>query len=138
MQFNGECLHSVANLLLDIPCGYIHLLQRAFQALRFPLGRMKSVLLFKFSCDSLATMEIVPLVQTFSVLVHTDRDDVQMVSVNILVLIDHIGLVAVTEFLQIFACDILKIGVGQPVIWMRIEGDMDNGLLRSHCRWHIP
>ena len=99
---------------------------------------MQSVLLFQLPCDSLATMEIVPVVQTFAVLVHTDRDDVQMVAVNILVLIDHIGLVAITEFLQIFECDILKIGVGQPVIGMRIEGDMDNGLFRSHSRWHIP
>ncbi len=55
-----------------------------------------------------------------------------MVAVDVLVLEDRIGLVAVTEPCEILLGDGRQLRVAQTVVGMGIQGDMDDGLRRPH------
>lgn len=90
---------------------------------------MQTVLLFQFLADTVTATEKESLIEPPAVLVHIDRDDVQVVPVYVLVLENKIRLVAVTEFFQILPCNILKLRVRQNIVRVRIERDMKNWFL---------
>ena len=53
-----------------------------------------------------------------------------MMSCNIFVLINHIRLVAVPQFIHILFGYIRKLAVGKYIVRVRVQGDMDNRLFR--------
>ena len=97
---------------------------------------MQSVLLFQFLPDALASAEKVVLINPFSVLSHIDRDDMQMMPVNIFMLENQVRLVAVPHFFQILLCDVLQLGIRQYIVRVRIQGNMQHGVLGLDHRRH--
>ena len=97
---------------------------------------MQSVLLFQFLSDTLASAEKVGLVNPFPVFAHIDRDNVQVMPVNIFMLENQIRLVAVSQFFQILLCDVLQLGIRQYIVRVRIQGDMQHRVLGLDHRRH--
>ena len=95
---------------------------------------MEIVLLLQVTGDSLAPMVIISTVQAFAVLIHPDGHDVHVVTVNVLMLVNHVWLVAISHALQVFPCDVLHLHIRQHIIRMRIQGDMYDRLFRSDVR----
>ena len=60
----------------------------------------------------------------------------QMVAVDVLVLIHHVGLVAVAQTVEVFPCYLLQFRVRQHIVGMRIDGDVQHRLLRAHRGGH--
>ncbi len=52
-----------------------------------------------------------------------------MVSFNISVLINYVGLLTESEFVEILAGNVSEVRIRQNIIRMRIEGDMENRFL---------
>ena len=90
---------------------------------------MQSVLPFQFSGYLLAPIEVVTGVNAFAVLVHPYRHDMQMVTVDVLMLENKVRLITEAHLLQILPCDVLKLRVSQHVIGMRVKRDMHHRLL---------
>lgn len=132
-----QCLDDIADLFLYVSGSHIHFLQGAFQTVCLPFSRMQSVLAFQFSGYLLASIEIVPVADAFPVLIHPDCDNMQMLPGNVGMLKDDIRLISETEFLQIFPGNILQVGIRQPVVGMRIEGDVHDRLFRAYSFRHI-
>ena len=65
-------------------------------------------------------MDVV-VVEPLAVLTHTDGNDMQVVAVNVLVLEHDVWLIAVTDFLHVFPCDVGKLRIGQLIFRMRIQ-----------------
>ena len=82
---------------------------------------MESVFLFKFVGNLLTPAEQKRLVEAFAPLVDIDRDYMDMVPVNVLVLIYNVWLFAETELIEILPGKDFKILIREPVIGMRIE-----------------
>ena len=61
-----------------------------------------------------------------SVLIDTQRYDVEMLPVNVLMLEDDIRLVAVTHTFHVFLCDLTELFVGQLVFRRGIQRSMEN------------
>ena len=70
--------------------------------------------------------------------VHIDGNDVQVVAADILVLEYKIRLVAVTQPVEILACELFQLRVGQAVVGMRIERNVDDLVPRAHLLRHEP
>ena len=79
-------------------------------------------------------MVVVSAIQALAVFIHSDGHDVHVVTVNVLMLVDHVWLVAISHALQVFPCDVLHIHIRQHIIGMRIQGDMHDRLFRSDMR----
>ena len=92
---------------------------------------MQVVLLFQFACRLLALVEVVAGTDSLAVLLNSDGNDVHVVTVDVLMLIDHVGLSAKTNLLHILTGDIFHIRVRQFVVRMWIEGDMYHRILRA-------
>lgn len=61
----------------------------------------------------------------------------QVMPVYVLVLIDHERLIAIAHPLDILQCNGGELFIGESVIGMRVQGDMNNGLFRMNLAWHI-
>ena len=55
----------------------------------------------------------------------------QMMSVYVLVLINDKGLISVAHLFDILLCDGRELLIGDFIIGMRVQGNMNNGLLRA-------
>ena len=110
---------------------YIHLTKWIVCLALLAVCLVEIVLHLQVTSDSLALMVVVSTVQAFAVFIHPDGHDVHVVSVNILMLVNHIWLVAISHALQVFTCDVLHIHIRQHIIGMRIQGDMHDRLFRS-------
>ena len=100
----------------------------------FTVCLVEVVLLLQVTGDGLAPMVVVSAIQTLAVFIHSDSYDVHVVTVNVLMLVDHIWLVAISHALQVFPCDVLHLHIRQHIIWMWIQGDMHDRLFRSYMR----
>ena len=100
------------------------------------LRRVQPVLPFQFPADAVAAAEEEILIEPPAFLVHIDCHDVQVVAVYVLVLDNKIRLVPIAEFLQILACDVLQFRIGQHVVGMRIERDMEYRFLHPRMLRH--
>ena len=76
-------------------------------------------------------------VEPLSLLIDIDRHYMDMVSFNISVLIDYVGLLTESEFVKILTGNVGKIGIRQCIIWMWIEGDMEHRFLCASGLRHI-
>ena len=79
-------------------------------------------------------MVIISTVQALAVFIHSDGHDVHVVTVNVLMLVNHVWLVAISHALQVFTGDVLHLHIRQHIIRMRIQGDMHDRLLCSDVR----
>lgn len=61
----------------------------------------------------------------------------QMMSVYVLVFIHDKGLVAVAHLFDILLCDSRELLIREFIIGMRVQGNMNNGLLRANLARHI-
>ena len=95
---------------------------------------MEVVLLLQVTGDSLALMVVVSAIQTLAVFIHSDGHDVHVMTVNVLMLVDHVWLVAISHALQVFTGDVLHLHIRQHIIWMWIQGDMYDRIFRSDVR----
>ena len=129
-------LHDVPHLLLDIACRNVHFVQRTLYALASPFCRMQPILPLQILPYALAPAEEEVLVEPPAALIHIDGDDVQVVAVDVLMLIDHIRLVAVAQTVEVFPCYLLQFRVRQHIVGMRIDGDVQHRLLRAHRGGH--
>ena len=96
---------------------------------------MQPVFPFKLTSNLLAAVVVVLVADTFPVLIHPHRHNVQMVTVDVLVLEYKIRLVAKTELFQILAGDVLQFRIGQHILRVRVERDMHHRFLHFHLRW---
>ena len=76
-------------------------------------------------------------VEPLSLLIYIDRHNVDVVAFYIGVLIDYVGLLSESEFVEILAGNVGEVGIRQYIIWMWIEGDMENRLLCASCLRHV-
>ena len=113
---------------------YIHLTERIVESALLAVSLVEIVLLLQVTGDSLALMVVVSAIQTLAVLIHPDGHDVHVVMVNVLMLVNHVWLVAISHALQVFPCDVLHLHIRQHIIRMRIQGDMHDRLFRSDVR----
>ena len=60
-----------------------------------------------------------------------------MMSVYVLVFIHDKGLVVVAHLFDILLCDGRELLIGDFIIGMRVQGNMNNGLLRANLARHI-
>ena len=127
-------LQGIAHLLLHIACRCVHPAQRRVKTAVSALRIVQPVFLFKLTSNLLAAVVVVLVTDTFPVLIHPHRHNVQMVTVDVLVLEYKIRLVAKTELFQILAGDVLQFDIGQHIIRVRVERDMHHRLLHLHLR----
>ena len=99
---------------------------------------MEVVLLFQFFGDCLAAAVLVAVVDLPAGAVHPEADDMDVPALDVLVLENQIGLVAISQFTHVFFADGRELFVGEHVVGVRIEGDVDNGLLRPVVGRHPP
>ena len=129
-----QFLNHILRLLLHVARRSVHFAQRRVKTAVLAFRVVQPVLPFQFACYLLAPVKIVPGVYAPAVLVHSDRHNMQMVAVDVLMLENEIRLVAEAHLLQILPCDVLKLHIRQYVIGMRIERDMHHRFL--HLRPH--
>ena len=92
----------------------------------FAFGRMQVKFPFEFLAYAFAPTEKKVPVDTFTLFIDIDRYDVHMVAVDVLVLDNHIGLVAVAEPFHIYLCDVCHLHIRESVVGMRIERDVNH------------
>ena len=68
--------------------------------------------------------------------VHIDGNDVQVVAADVFVLEHEIRLVAVAKPVEILACELFQFRVGQTVVGVRIEGNVDDLIPSAHLLRH--
>ena len=113
---------------------YIHLTERIVCLALLAVCLVEIVLLLQVTGDSLAPMVVVSAIQTLAVFIHSDGHDVHVMTVDILMLVNHVWLVAISHALQVFTGNILHLHIRQHIIRMRIQGDMHDRLLCSDMR----
>ena len=82
---------------------------------------MQAVLLLQSVGGTFAPAVDVIVVKPLAVQPDTDGNDMQVVAVDVLVLKYDIGLVAVTDFIHVFPCDVRQLRIGQFILRMRIQ-----------------
>ena len=97
---------------------------------------MQIEFLFEFLAYAFAPAEKEVLVDAFTFLIDIDRNDVHMVAVDVLVLDNHIGLVAVAEPFHIHLCDVCHLHIRETVVGMRIERDVNHRVARPDVFGH--
>lgn len=120
--------HGVCNLPLDVASGvnpYDRHIGSDFLALRL----VKIVFSLQLGGDSLVAPEQKVLIKPLALFVDIDGHYMDMVPVYVLVLVNYERLLAEAEFLQILAGEDLKILIGQLIVGMRIERDVENRFL---------
>ena len=113
---------------------YIHLTKWIVCLALLAVCLVEIVLLLQVTGDSLALMVVVSAIQALAVFIHSDGYDVHVVTVNVLMLVDHVWLVAISHALQVFTGNILHLHIRQHIIRMRIQGYMHDRLLCSDVR----
>lgn len=101
-------------------------------------SRVQPVLLFQLGGDALAAAVDEVTVKPPAPFVHIDGNDVQVVAADVLVLEDKVRLVAVAQPVEILACELFQLHVGQAVVGVRIEGNMDDLIPSAHLLRHEP
>ena len=121
-------LDRVGDLSLDVACR-VNLLYRHIRGDLLTLGGMKSVLLFKLTADVLAPVEVVFIRDNRTVRSYPECNDVDMVSINVLVLHNNVRHIPEPHLLHIFMCYLGILPLGQHVIGMWVEGYVHHCLL---------
>ena len=99
---------------------YIHLTERIVESALLAVCLVEIVLLLQVTSDSLALMVVVSAIQALAVFIHSDGHDVHVMTVDVLMLVNHVWLVAISHALQVFPCDVLHLHIRQHIIRMRI------------------
>ena len=113
---------------------YIHLAEWIVCLALLAVCLVEIVLLLQVTSDSLALMVVVSAIQALAVFIHSDGHDVHVMTVNVLMLVNHVWLVAISHALQVFTGDVLHVHIRQHIIRMRIQGYMHDRLLCSDVR----
>ena len=113
---------------------YIHLAEWIVCLALLAVRLVEIVLLLQVTGDSLAPVVIISTVQAFAVFIHPDGHDVHVMTIDVLMLVNHVWLVAISHALQVFTGDVLHLHIRQHIIRMRIQGDMHDRLFRSYMR----
>ena len=87
----------------------------------FAFGGMQRKFLLEFLAYAFAPTEKKVPVDTFTLFIDIDRYDVHMMAVDVLVLDNHIGLIAVAEPFHIYLRDVCHLHIREAVVGMRIE-----------------
>ena len=125
-------------LPLHVALRCVHPAERIVGTVLPAVSRVQPVLLFQLGGDALAAPVDEVTVKPPAVFVHIDGDDVQVVAADVLVLEYKIRLVAVTQPVKILACELFQLRVGQAVVGMRIERNMDDLVACAHLLRHEP
>ena len=102
------------------------------------VSRVQPVLLFQLGGNALAAPVDEVTVKPPAAFVHIDGDDVQVVAADVLVLEHEVRLVAVAQPVEILACELFQLRVGQAVVGMRIERNVDDLVPRAYLLRHEP
>ena len=113
---------------------YIHLTEWIVESALLAVCLVEIVLLLQVTSDSLALMVVVSAIQALAVFIHSDGHDVHVMTVDVLMLVNHVWLVAISHALQVFTGDVLHVHIRQHIIGMRIQGYMHDRLLCSDVR----
>ena len=113
---------------------YIHLTEWIVESTLLAVCLVEIVLHLQVTSDSLALMVVVSAIQALAVFIHSDGHDVHVVTVNVLMLVNHVWLVAISHAFQVFTGDVLHVHIRQHIIGMRIQGYMHDRLLCSDVR----
>ena len=113
---------------------YIHLTEWIVCLALLAVCLVEIVLLLQVTGDSLALMVVVSAIQALAVFIHSDGHDVHVMTVDVLMLVNHVWLVAISHALQVFTGNILHLHIRQHIIRMRIQGDMHDRLFCSDMR----
>ena len=117
-----EGFQHISDLAFHIPPGYDHFAEcPLFQPLPAVSRRVQPVLLFQCIGSPFASAVDVVVVEPLTVLTHTYGNDMQVVAVDVLVLKYDVWLVAVTDFIHVFPCDVRQLRIGQFILRMRIQ-----------------
>ena len=133
-----EGFHYIGDLFFQVAFAAVHGGELPVVALLPPFCRMQTVLLFQFFGDRLAAAVLVAVVDLPAGTVHPEANDMDVPALDVLVLENQIGLVAISQFTHVFLADGRELFVGEHVVGVRIEGDVDNGLLRPVVGRHPP
>lgn len=125
-----EGFHYIGDLFFQVAFAAVHGGELPVVALLLSFCRMQTVFLFQFLGDRLAAAVLVAVVDFPAVAVYPEADDMDVSALNVLVLENQVGLVAISQFTHVFLADGRELFVGEHVVGVRIEGDVDNGLLR--------
>ena len=112
----------------------IHLTKWIVESTLLAVCLVEIVLHLQVTGDSLAPVVVVSAIQTLAVFIHSDGHDVHVVTVDVLMLVNHVWLVAISHALQVFTGDVLHLHIRQHIIWMRIQRYMHDRLLCSDVR----
>ena len=113
---------------------YIHLAKWIVCLALLAVCLVEIVLHLQVTSDSLALMVVVSAIQALAVFIHSDGHDVHVMTVDVLMLVNHVWLVAISHALQVFTGDVLHLHIRQHIIGMRIQGYMHDRLFRSDVR----
>ena len=102
------------------------------------LSSVEIIPLFEVTEDVEASTFSEVTVDALALFIDTDGNDMQMVAVYVLVLDDDIRLVAIALALHVLMCHLRQFAIGQFVVRMGIERDVDDRLLCSHLIRHVP
>lgn len=133
-----EGFHYIGDLFFQVAFAAVHGGELPVVALLPPFRRMQAVLLFQFFGDCLAAAVLVAVVDFPAGTVHSEGDDMDVPALDVLVLENQVGLVAISQFTHVFLAYGCELFVGEHVVGVRIEGDVDNGLLRPVVGRHPP
>ena len=129
-------LYDIRDLPLHVALRYVHPAERVVGTELAAVSRVQPVLLFQLGGDALAAPVDEVTVEPPAVFVHIDGNDVQVVAVDVLVLEYKIRLVAVTQPVEILACELFQLRIGQMVVGVRIERNVDDLITRAHLLRH--
>ena len=73
-----------------------------------------------------------------AVFVHIDGNDVQVVAADVLVFEHEVRLFTISQPVKILACELFQLRVGQAVVGVRIERNMDDLVPRAYLLRHEP
>ena len=131
-------LNDVADLFLQVALAAIHRGELPIVALLLTFRRVQPVFLFEFFGDRLAAAVLVAVVYLPALAIDPEGNNVDVPALDVFVLEDDKGLTAVSQFLHVFLADGCELFVGEHVVGVRIEGDMDHGLLCPAMGRHPP
>lgn len=133
-----EGFHYIGDLFFQVAFAAVHGGELPVVTLFLPFRRMEVVLLFQFFGDRLAAAVLVAVVDLPAGTVHPEANDMDVPALDVFVLENQIGLVAISQFTHVFLADGRELFVGEHIVGVRIEGDVDNGLLRPVVGRHPP
>ena len=123
------------NLFLQVT-GRINFQQRSFRGDLLALGGLQTVFSFQFSCNLLASVEIVFVGYAGTVSPYPQCHDVHMVPVDVRMLIYHVRHIAEAHFIHVLPRYLRELRVCQHIVRMRIQGDMHHRSLCLCCGGH--